>query len=36
VKVIFEERAVGIVPESCNAHYEHNDENNKDYTVVDG
>lgn len=34
--VIFEERAVGIVPESCNAHYEHNDENNKDYTVVNG
>ena len=33
---VYDEYPVGTVPESCNAHYEHNDENDKDYVTANG
>lgn len=35
-KTIYIEKPVGIVPESCNAHFEYDKEKDKDYLVVDG
>jgi hypothetical protein len=33
---VYDEKPIGIVPESCNIRYEHDDESDKDYVVVDG
>lgn len=35
-ELIYDEVPVGIIPETNNIHYEHNDENDKNYVVVDG
>lgn len=35
-KVNYLERPVGVVPESCNAHLEYDEENEKNYVCVDG
>ena len=35
-ELIYDEVPVGIIPETNNIHYEHNDENDKNYGVVDG
>ena len=33
---VYEEIPIGIVPESCDAHYEHSDEYDKDFVVING
>ncbi len=35
-RVEYLEQVIGIVPESCNAHIEYNDEHDKNYVIVDG
>lgn len=34
--VVYDEIPVGVIPESCNARIEHDDDQDKDYVVVDG
>ena len=35
-ELVYDEVPVGIIPETNNIHYEHNDDNDKNYVVVDG
>lgn len=35
-ELVYDEVPVGIIPESNNIHFEHNDDNDKNYVVVDG
>lgn len=35
-ELVYDERPVGIVPESCNAHLEYDEENHKTYVHIDG
>ena len=35
-ELVYDEVPVGIIPETNNIHYEYNDDNNKNYVVVDG
>ena len=36
IRVEYDERPIGVIPESCNAHLEYDKEKNKNYVVVNG
>lgn len=35
-EVVYDERPIGVIPESCEAHLEYDEDNDKDYVVVNG